>query len=472
MSYGNFSGIAIPIILAAVALYPLTVSSSGGNESSALTRLTALFFELSLMEQVSVLTLWFSIVFGAIVVVVSSMDSISINSNNNNDNDNNNDKNNNNNNDKNTASTIRKITTSDIQYPEMEISNGTKTTELEQFLCLYPMLRKDIVTELCQEHELQSEALDWITDMMDYNVPGGKLNRGTTVLSVQSTLAAKSSGPLSARDICRAAVLGWTIEFLQAFFLVADDVMDDSQTRRGQPCWYKQPHVKMIAINDSFLLESFVFTILRKHFGQESYYLSLVELFLTVIQKTEVGQLLDLTSQPMDQPADLSRFTLERYRQIVKYKTAYYTFYLPIAMGMITSGVTSAEAFLTAERICCAMGEYFQIQDDYLDCYGKPEVIGKVGTDIQDNKCSWLVVQALNRATPEQRQILVDNYGCWDDVKVQRVKDLYADLKLEEVFRKYEEDSYAEIQRELDALTIVPRDVFDILLRKIYKRSK
>ena len=45
-------------------------------------------------------------------------------------------------------------------------------------------------------------------------------------------------------------------------------------------------------------------------------------------------------------------------------------------------------------------------QDDYLDCYGDPAVTGKVGTDIEENKCSWLVIQALQRATPEQREIL------------------------------------------------------------------
>lgn len=42
----------------------------------------------------------------------------------------------------------------------------------------------------------------------------------------------------------------------------------------------------------------------------------------------------------------------------------------------------------------------------------------QVGTDIQDNKCSWLVVQALDRASPEQRRTLEANYGKHDDAAV------------------------------------------------------
>jgi len=106
------------------------------------------------------------------------------------------------------------------------------------------------------------------------------------------------------------------------------------------------------------------------------------------------------------------------------------------------------------------------------DCYGAPEVIGKIGTDIQDKKCSWLVVQALSKANASQRAILENNYGQNDAQKVAAVKQLYAELQLEDVFKQYEEQSYLEIKNLLKEVRDMPTEVFEFLLRKIYKRAK
>jgi farnesyl diphosphate synthase len=74
---------------------------------------------------------------------------------------------------------------------------------------------------------------------------------------------------------------------------------------------------------------------------------------------------------------------------IVVYKTAFYSFYLPVALAMRMVGVSSDEAYELALSILLPLGEYFQVQDDYLDCYAPPEVLGKIGTDILvSRRCS------------------------------------------------------------------------------------
>jgi Geranylgeranyl pyrophosphate synthase len=67
------------------------------------------------------------------------------------------------------------------------------------------------------------------------------------------------------------------------------------------------------------------------------------------------------------------------------------------------------EVHRQARTLLLEMGHFFQVQDDYLDCFGTPDVTGKIGTDIEDGKCSWLAVVALQRATPAQRKLMEVN---------------------------------------------------------------
>jgi farnesyl diphosphate synthase len=292
----------------------------------------------------------------------------------------------------------------------------------------------------------------------------GKLNRG---LTVPSALASLLKRPLTGAELKRAHLLGWCVELLQGFFLIADDIMDASITRRGQPCWYKQPAVGMVAINDGFIVESIIYKLLRRHFNTEVYYVDLLELFHEVTFQTELGQLMDLITAPEDN-VDLARFSIRKHAYIVEYKTAYYSFHLPIALAMHMAGITDEAAYQQAKAVLLPLGEYFQVQDDYLDCYGAPEVIGKVGTDIEDNKCGWLIVQALERASPAQRALLDANYGQKAADRVAVVKGVYTELDIPAVYRAYEEASYQRISALIEQVdeASLPRDMFTTFMNR------
>lgn len=293
-------------------------------------------------------------------------------------------------------------------------------------------------------------------------------------MSVVDTSSLLLGRDLSKDEYFRSATLGWMIELLQAFFLVSDDIMDSSKTRRGSPCWYLMPNVGMIAINDSFMLESSIFLLLKKYFKSEKCYVDLMELFHEVTFQTELGQACDLLTAPEDH-VDLDNFSLEKYTFIVIFKTAYYSFYLPVALALHFCGLASEKNLKQAQDILIPMGEYFQVQDDYLDNYADPETLGKIGTDIQDNKCSWLVNQALKRANKEQRDVLEENYGRKDKSKEAKVKAVFNELQLDQVYYQYEEERVGEIRKmidEVDESEGLKKTVFEEFLRKIYKRSK
>ncbi|KAB8073766.1 isoprenoid synthase domain-containing protein [Aspergillus leporis] len=344
-------------------------------------------------------------------------------------------------------------------------------TERAAFEKVFPSLAEDILA-YAKTSNLPENAVQWFKQALNVNVPGGKLNRG---LSCPDTGIALLGGqPLNDEQFQHLSILGWLTELLQAFFLVSDDIMDGSITRRGQPCWYRQEGVGMIAINDAFLLESAIYVILKKHFRSHPAYVDFLELFHETTWQTELGQLCDLITAP-EEKVDLDNFSMEKYMFIVTYKTAYYSFYLPVALALLYLQRATPTNLRQAHDILIPLGQYFQVQDDYLDAYGEPEVIGKIGTDIKDNKCSWLINKALERCTPEQRKLLDEAYGRKDDALEAKVKALFKELDLEKVYKDYEENIVGELKAKIAAVDEsegLKKEVFESFLGKIYKRTK
>ncbi|KAI0914291.1 terpenoid synthase [Ustulina deusta] len=346
---------------------------------------------------------------------------------------------------------------------------ATKTT-LKEFESVFPKLEEDVLN-WARGYNLPQQYLEWYKKSLEINTVGGKCNRG---MSVPDSVSLLLNRALTEEEYFQAAALGWMIELLQAFFLVSDDIMDSSITRRGKPCWYRHEGVGMVAINDAFMLESAIYTLLKKHFRSHPSYIDMVELFHEVTLQTELGQLCDLLTAPED-VVNLDNFSLQKHSFIVIYKTAYYSFYLPVALALQMLNVATPKNLKLAEDILIPMGEYFQIQDDYLDNYGLPEHIGKIGTDIMDNKCSWLVNKALELATPEQRKILEDHYGRKDSAHEAEIKKLYNDMKLDKVYEDYEEKTVSSLRKKIDQIDEsegLKKEVFEVFLSKIYKRSK
>eukprot|EP00953_Heterococcus_sp_UTEX-ZZ885_P033195 17290-Heterococcus_DN1.PRE.3 len=69
-------------------------------------------------------------------------------------------------------------------------------------------------------------------------------------------------------------------------------------------------------------------------------------------------------------------------------------------------------------------------------------------------------------------QQLYENYGKNDSRKIAKVKLLYSDLNLQAAYSEYEEKSHAEIQRLIQEVKDIPKDVYLNFVKRIYKRDK
>lgn len=313
-----------------------------------------------------------------------------------------------------------------------------------------------MLLQICNRHDMPAAIANRVTDYyrhcFDYNLVGGKLSRAVTVCETLRFCSGSES--MTDSDSFKAAlVLGWSVEILQAFFLIEDDVMDRGITRRGRPCWYRNSDVGIAnAINDGLLLEQVMYELIEANEYTKRFALAASRALRDASMRTVIGQHLD--TYP---PKSLLEFTRDQWLSVVRFKTAFYTFWLPCELGILVSGKTYSEKEMKIlKSVCLLLGELFQAQDDMLDCYGELSDIGKVGRDIEEGKCTWLLYTALESSDAETRSELVrlfSNEKRSDDPAIAlQVKSIYTGLNIRAKYEEFFESMSREIEGKIRSL--------------------
>ncbi|MVU83928.1 polyprenyl synthetase family protein [Nocardia sp. ET3-3] len=249
------------------------------------------------------------------------------------------------------------------------------------------------------------------------------------------------------------------VELFHAATLIHDDIIDDSDTRRGQPTVHRAVADRTRAARDHGAATRFGAhaALLIGDFGlvwsQELLHtagLSAAQMAAAApildVMRTEVnyGQYLDLTTT--GQPTH----DLDRALEIIRYKTAAYTVQRPLQLGAALTGA-GPEVAQALSDYGQPLGEAFQLQDDLLGVFGDPAQTGKSNIDdLREGKHTVLLALALRHATPDQRaqlDTLIGNSRLTEHeaARCRQILAATARPKVEQMIR----DRWLQVQRTL-----------------------
>ena len=215
------------------------------------------------------------------------------------------------------------------------------------------------------------------------------------------------------------------IEVFHSFTLIHADIMDKADVRRGVPTVYKKwDENTAILSGDVMSIESY--RMIAK--APAAALPAVLALFSDTAAQVCEGQQYDMDFE------DLPQVPMEDYLKMVGLKTAV-LIACSAKMGALIAGASAREADLLY-KFGYDLGLAFQIADDWLDTYGDPAVFGKaIGGDILNNKKSWLLTRALEKAGTErfaEAMAMPVSTDAEKEAKITAVKNLYAELNIEQ----------------------------------------
>ncbi|NYT82394.1 polyprenyl synthetase family protein [Alcaligenaceae bacterium] len=268
----------------------------------------------------------------------------------------------------------------------------------------------------------------------DYIVgAGGKRMRPAMLLMVANALGYQGRNH---------HLLAAVVEFIHTATLLHDDVVDESDLRRGRSTANAVfGNAASVLVGDYLYSRSFEMMVESDSMPA----MTVLSGATTVIAEGEVLQLLNVHDPDV---------SLERYLQVVRYKTAK-LFEAATQVGAIVAGAT-ADQESAAAAYGRHIGTAFQLIDDVLDYSGDAEALGKnVGDDLREGKPTMPLIRVMEVGTPDQKQ-LIQNAIRTGEADFAAVAQAIRDTKALEYTR---EAAVAEAQLAREALSGFPISV-------------
>jgi len=226
-----------------------------------------------------------------------------------------------------------------------------------------------------------------------------------------------------------------SLEVFHNFTLLHDDLMDQADKRRNKPTVHKLWNANTAILSgDAMVIASYKIIADSK----PEYLKELLDLFTITALEICGGQQYDME---FESRTDVNE---AEYIEMIRLKTA-----VLLACGLKMGAIVGEAPGNDAEHLYqygLNIGLAFQLKDDLLDVYGNPETFGKnIGGDILCNKKTFLLINALKKASPGQQKELQQWFTKKEfepAEKIEAFKRVYNELGLKEITESKIQDYY------------------------------
>ena len=250
------------------------------------------------------------------------------------------------------------------------------------------IIKHPIEAELADFVSLFNQSLSHEDGLLGSALEHIRKRAGKRMRPILILLMARNFGQIT--DVTQNAAVG--LELLHTASLVHDDVVDESEERRGQASVNATYDNKVAVLVGDYILSTALLCVARTHSEQIVTYLA--ELGRTL----SAGEILQLSNIGRK---DISE---DVYYDVIKQKTAA-LFEACAGIGALASGA-SEEDVMAAKQFGQNLGIIFQIRDDIFDYYDSKEIGKPTGNDMAEGKLTLPVIHAVNNGGDEDMKRL------------------------------------------------------------------